>query len=153
VRPDASSQRRFGDLLALARGSWIRQIRARMEELGYRGYRRTDAVLLGLLTRSPMAIGELGEALGVTRQAARQLADGLVKRGYATFGSDPADGRRTLVALTPRGDDYASAVWRAQDALNEAVRGRVSGADLAAAARVLHAVLPDDARLLRAGQA
>jgi DNA-binding MarR family transcriptional regulator len=140
----ASPPYRFGNLLALARKSWIEQIRQRMQEAGFPGYRRTDAGILALLLQRPLAIGQLGEAVGISRQAARQLADGLVERGYATFGADEADARRTLVVLTPRGKAYGRAIWTAQDALNETVRSRVSEADFAAADAVLRAVFPDD---------
>jgi DNA-binding MarR family transcriptional regulator len=135
---------RFGNLLALARKSWIEQVGERMQEAGFPGYRRSDAAVLACLLQRPLAIGQLGEALGVTRQAARQLADGLAERGYASFGTDEADARRTLVLLTPRGKAYGRAIWMAQDALNERVRGRVTEADLAAADAVLRAVFPDD---------
>jgi DNA-binding MarR family transcriptional regulator len=141
---NANPPYRFGNLLALARGSWIEQVRERMQEAGFPGYRRSDAGVLGLLLQRPLAIGQLGEALGITRQAARQLADGLAERGYATFGTDEADARRTLVILTPKGKAYGRAIWLAQDALNETVRSRVSEADLAAADAVLRAVFPDD---------
>jgi DNA-binding MarR family transcriptional regulator len=135
---------RFGNLLALARRSWIEQVRERMQEAGFPGYRRSDAGVLALLLQRPLAIGQLGEAVGISRQAARQMADGLVERGYATFGTDDADARRTLVVLTRRGKAYGRAIWMAQDALNETVRSRVSEADLAAADAVLRAVFPDD---------
>ena len=140
---NASPPYRFGNLLALARRSWIEQMQERMQEAGFPGYRRTDAGMLGLLLQQPLAIGQLGEALGVSRQAARQLADGLVERGYASFGTDQADSRRTLVMLTASGTAYGRAIWMAQDALNETVRNRVSEADLAAADAVLRAVFPD----------
>ena len=142
---NASPPYRFGNLLALARRSWIEHVRARMQEAGFPGYRRSDAGILALLLQRPLAIGQLGEALGVSRQAARQLADGLVERGYASFGTDQADSRRTLVVLTPNGKVYGRAIWAAQDALNETVRSRVSEADLAAADAVLRAVFPDGA--------
>ncbi|MGH3187295.1 MAG: MarR family winged helix-turn-helix transcriptional regulator [Streptosporangiaceae bacterium] len=134
---------RFGNLLARARQSWIEQVRERMQEAGFPGYRRTDAAVLAFLLQRPLAIGQLGEALGISRQGARQLADGLVERGYASFGTDQADARRTLVVLTVRGKAYGRAIWMAQDALNQAVRSRVSEADLAAADAVLRAVFPD----------
>jgi DNA-binding MarR family transcriptional regulator len=138
---------RFGNLLALARQSWIEQVRDRMQEAGFPGYRRSDAAVFACLLRQSLAIGQLGEALSITRQAARQLADGLVERGYASLGTDEADARRTLVVLTPRGTAYGRAIWLAQDALNEMVRSRVTEADLAAADTVLRAVFPDgDAR-------
>jgi len=101
--------------------SWIEQVRECMQEAGFPGYRRTDAGVLGLLLQRPLAIGQLGEALGISRQAARQLADGLVERGYATLGTDDADARRTLVVLTPMGQSYGRAIWAAQDALNNTV--------------------------------
>jgi len=141
---NANPPYRFGNLLALARQSWIEQIRERMQEAGFPDYRRTDAGILAPLLQQPLAIGQLGEALRISRQAARQLADGLAERGYATFGTDDADARRTLVVLTPRGKAYARAIWTAQDALNQTVRSRVSDADLAAADAVLRAVFPDD---------
>ena len=141
---NANPPYRFGNLLALARRSWIEQIAERMQEAGFPGYRRSDAGILALLLRRPLAIGQLGDALGISRQAARQLADGLVERGYASFGTDQADSRRTLVVLTPSGRAYGRAIWVAQDALNETVRSRVSEADLAAADAVLRAVFPDE---------
>jgi DNA-binding MarR family transcriptional regulator len=141
---NANPPYRFGNLLAAARRSWIEQVRERVQEAGFPGYRRSDAGMLAYLLQRPLAIGQLGEALGISRQAARQLADGLVERGYASFGTDPDDARRTLVALTRRGKAYGRAIWAAQDALNETVRSRVSEADLAAADAVLRAVFPDD---------
>jgi DNA-binding MarR family transcriptional regulator len=144
--PGASQPYRFGDMLALARRSWIRQVRARMDEAGFPGYRQTDAWVLRLLLRQPWAIGRLGDALGVTRQAARKLADGMVTRGYAELGTDPGDARRTLVSLTPAGRAYAQAVAEAEDALNDALRSRVSARDLAVADSVLRAVFPGPAR-------
>jgi DNA-binding MarR family transcriptional regulator len=141
---NANPPYRFGNLLARARRSWIEQIAERMQEAGFPGYRRTDAAIFGILLHGPLAIGQLGEALGVSRQAARQLADGLVERGYAGFGTDQADSRRTLVVLTPSGHVYGRAIWAAQDALNELLRSRVSDADLAAADAVLRAVFPDE---------
>jgi DNA-binding MarR family transcriptional regulator len=140
---NASPYHRFGDLLARARRSWVEQIGQHMQEAGFPGYRRTDAGMLGFLLQQPLAIGQLGEALRVTRQAARQLADGLVERGYASFATDKTDSRRTLVVLTPSGRTYGRAIWMAQIALNEKVRSRVSEADLAAAETVLQAVFPD----------
>jgi DNA-binding MarR family transcriptional regulator len=124
-----------------------------MEEAGFADYRQTDAWTLRLLVQRPWAIGQLGDAMGVTRQAARQLADGMVERGYATLGTDPRDARRTLVVLTPSGEAYARAVSKAQDALNDALRERVSALDLAAADAVLRAVFPGDQARLRLDEA
>ncbi len=142
VASDARPPYRFGDVLAVARRSWVRQMHARMREAGFDGYRQTDAWLLRLLSQQPWAIGELGGTVGVTRQAARKLADGMVERGYVQFSSDPHDARRTLVVLTRKGRKYARAVAAAQDGLNDAIRNRVSFKDLAITDSVLRAVLP-----------
>ena len=73
----------FGDLLALARQSWVRQMASRLDQRGYSGYRRSDAAVMRFLTRDAAPIGQLGSVLGVSRQAARKIADGLVQRRYA----------------------------------------------------------------------
>jgi hypothetical protein len=83
---DANPPYRFGGLLARARRSWVEQIRERMQEAGFPGYRQSDAWVLALLLQRPLAIGQLGEAMGISRQAARQMADGLVER--AVFPDD-----------------------------------------------------------------
>jgi DNA-binding MarR family transcriptional regulator len=140
MTPPANPPYRFGDLLALARRTWIRHVAAAMERAGFPGYRQTDSWVLRLLVQQPMAIGQLGDAMGVTRQAARKLANGMVERGYATLSPDPADARRTMVVLTSAGEAYAWAVATTQDALNNRLRDRVSPEDLAAADRVLRAV-------------
>lgn len=142
VTPVASATYRFGDLLALARGSWIRQVRERVEALGFPGYRRSDSWALRLLASEAQPIGRLGEEAGISRQAARKFADGLVERGHATFASDPSDRRRTLVVLTADGEAYVWAVTTAQRGLNNAIRKKVSDDQLAAADAVLRAVLP-----------
>jgi DNA-binding MarR family transcriptional regulator len=147
--PAGATPYRFGDLLALARQSWVRQVTEQVELAGFSGYRRTDSWLLRLLRREAMPIGQIGIAMGVTRQAARKFADGLAERGYATLRADPADARRTLVELTPAGLAYADAVQSAQDSLNDAVRHRVSAPELAAADAVLRAVFPGQAARTR----
>jgi DNA-binding MarR family transcriptional regulator len=91
-----------------------------------------------------MSIGRLGAALGVTRQAARKVADGLVLRGYATTARDGADTRQVNVTLTPAGEAYAEAVTKVIERLNRDLIRRVDPADLAGADAVLRAVLADE---------
>jgi DNA-binding MarR family transcriptional regulator len=138
----ASATYRFGDLLALARRSWIRQVRTAVENAGFEGYRQSDSIVLRLLLRRPLAIGQLGVGIGITRQAARKVADAMVDRGYAEFEADPEDARRTLVVLTKQGRAYARAVAKVQNALNAQMTDRVSRDDLRAADSVLRAVFP-----------
>jgi DNA-binding MarR family transcriptional regulator len=141
---------RFGDLVALARLSWVGQMTSRLEALGYAGFRRGDAAVMRVLLRGPLPVGRLGAALGVTRQAARKIADALEQRGYATTERDSRDTRQLNVTLTPVGRDYARAVIAVTEDLNREVAGRVSPAQLAAADSVLRAALFDDSARQRA---
>ncbi|HEV2371614.1 MAG TPA: MarR family transcriptional regulator [Streptosporangiaceae bacterium] len=140
----------FGDVLALARQSWLGQMASRLESRGYPGYHRSDAAALRLLAREPLPVGQLGTALGVTRQAARKVAAALQQRGYATTARDPDDARRLNVTLTPAGHDYAGAIVAVIDQLNREVAQRTDPAQLAAADAVLRAALFDDSTRHRA---
>jgi DNA-binding MarR family transcriptional regulator len=131
----------FGDLLALARQSWVQQMAARLGEAGYGDYRRSDAAALRLLRRRPASVGELGTALGVTRQAGRKVVDGLLERGYASTQRDSADARRLNVALTSAGQRYATAITGVISELNAELAARVDESQLAATDVVLRAAI------------
>jgi DNA-binding MarR family transcriptional regulator len=136
----------FGDLLALARAHWVRRMAAAVAELGYTDYRRTDAALVRLLRRGPIAIGGIGGGLGVSRQAARKLVDGLAQRGYSAEVRDENDARVVVVRLTAAGEAYASAVIEVVQRLNRELVGRVSRDELVAADTVLRATFGNDAQ-------
>jgi DNA-binding MarR family transcriptional regulator len=141
----------FGDLLALARQSWLGAMSGRLAEAGYPDYRRSDAAAIRLLLRrGAVPVGRLGAVLGVTRQAARKVADGMVQRGYAVTRRDPDDTRQLNVILTPAGEEYAHAVTGVIRQLNHEVHGRVDLVQLAAADTVLRAALFDDSARERA---
>jgi len=143
----------FGDLLALARLSWIRQTASRLAQLGYPDYRRSDAAALRLLRRGPVPVGRLGAGLGVTRQAARKVAEGLEQRGYARTERDVRDSRVLNVVLTAQGSAYARVMTEVIHDLNRDFCQQVDPAQLAAADSVLRAVLADDSALQSAASA
>ena len=149
---EATPTYRFGDLVALARLSWVGEMTSRLERLGYPGFRRGDAAVMRVLWRGPLPVGRLGAGLGVTRQAARKIADALEQRGYATAERDSRDTRQLNITLTPAGRDYARAVIAITEELNRDVAGRVSPDQLAAADIVLRAALFDDSARQRASQ-
>ena len=149
---ESTAAYRFGDLVALARWSWLGQMASRLERLGYAGYRRGDAAALPMLWREPLPVGRLGAGLGVTRQAARKVADGLEQRGYATLERDARDTRQLNITLTQLGRDYAVSVISVITELNREIAGRVSPAQLAAADAVLRAALFDDSTRQRASR-
>jgi DNA-binding MarR family transcriptional regulator len=149
---ESTAAYRFGDLVALARLSWVGEVTSRLERLGYTGFRRGDAAVMRMLWRGPLPVGRLGASLSVTRQAARKIADALEQRGYATTERDSRDTRQLNVSLTPAGRDYARAVIAITEELNRDVAGRVSPDQLAAADIVLRAALFDDSARQRASQ-
>jgi DNA-binding MarR family transcriptional regulator len=142
----------FGDVLALARQSWLRQMSQRLAERGYHDYRRSDAAATRLLQRGPVPVGRLGIVLGVTRQAARKVAGGLEQRGFATIERDPSDARQLSVALTPAGYAFTDAVVAVIEELNREVARRADPAQLAAADAVLRLVMFDDSTGQRASR-
>jgi len=142
TRPEQSSgPLLFGDLLALARRSWIRQMAEGLSQLGYDDYRPTDAAVFRRLLRGPIAVGRLDEVLGASRQAARKVVEGLERRNHVTTERDPEDARRLIVSLTPVGESYAEAVVNVIESLNEGMVASVEPGDLAAARRVLLGVM------------
>jgi DNA-binding MarR family transcriptional regulator len=135
---------RFGDMLALARQSWIHRMAAELESRGFADYRITDAATLRRLRRGSVSVGELGVPLGVTRQAARKVVRGLEERGYASTLQDADDARKLNVVLTAAGREYADAIIEVIALLNRGVAARVSPDQLAAADAVLRASIEDE---------
>jgi DNA-binding MarR family transcriptional regulator len=143
---------RFGDLLALARQSWIHRMAAELEGRGFADYRISDAATLRRLRRGPASVGELGVLLGVTRQAARKVMRGLEERGYASTQADADDARKVNIVLTAAGRGYADAIIEVIAGLNRAVAARVGADQLVAADAVLRASIEDEGVARRAAR-
>lgn len=136
---------RFGDLLGVARLSWVRKIASELEVRGFPGYRMSDASSVRFLFVAPRSVGELGELLTVTRQAARKAATSLETRGYATLTRDPGDARRLNVTLTETGRAYGLAIAEVIALQNQALALRVTPEQLQAADTALRAVIDGEA--------
>jgi DNA-binding MarR family transcriptional regulator len=127
----------FGDVLALARERWVREMASRLAALGYDDYRRSDAFAMRLLASGPHALGAFARPLGRSRQAARKIVTGLVERGFVSLEADPVDARRRRVQLTTSGEEYARVVTETLAALNHELSQKVDPHDLATAISVL----------------
>ena len=102
----------------------IDELHRRLAQRGYPEVRPAHGYAFQAIGREGTTAGELGQRLGVTKQAAGQMVDELVRLGYVDRTPDPGDGRRRLVTLTPRGFDCLRASaeifdellaeWRAQ---------------------------------------
>ncbi|HEX3823306.1 MAG TPA: MarR family transcriptional regulator [Mycobacteriales bacterium] len=143
MQPRASPGYRFGDLLALARQDWVRQMSAELLRAGYADYRITDAAVMRLLLQGPLSVGEVAAGLGVTRQAARKIGRGLEVRGYVLAAPDPDDARRLNATLTPDGATYAGRITTAISRLNRRVVARTAPDDLTAIDAMLRSIITD----------
>jgi DNA-binding MarR family transcriptional regulator len=128
----------------MARQSWVNQMATRLAELGFSGYRRTDAAVTRRLLRSPVPIGMLGASLGVTRQAARKIVAGLEQRGYVRTVRGEHDSRQLNSELTPLGEEFARAVVTVIDELNHQISLRVTHQEMLGADAVLRAVIGEN---------
>jgi DNA-binding MarR family transcriptional regulator len=137
MSPSRVSKPLFGDLLALAREGWVREMARRLARAGFNDYRRSDALALRWLVHGPLPLATLTTALGVSRQATRKVVEGLVERGYARVNVDTSDSRRRNADLTPVGHDYAEAVIEVLAALNSELTIKVDPGDLDTARFVL----------------
>src|SRR5687767_3840036 len=73
-------------------------------------------VLRILYDRGPLPVTEVAREIGQTHSAVSQLAAKLARGGLVRTRRDRADGRRSLLALTPKAEAElrkAKAVWRA----------------------------------------
>jgi DNA-binding MarR family transcriptional regulator len=68
--------------------------------------------VIGATGRTGAPLGQIIKGLGVSKQAAGQLVDTLVIRGYLDRSVDPDDRRRLRITLTERGLAAAAAVVR-----------------------------------------
>jgi DNA-binding MarR family transcriptional regulator len=118
-------------LLRAARGAYGAAVSARLEEADYADMPRNGPFVVGGLAREGETLGGLIAALGVSKQAASQLIDTLVVRGYLTREAHPEDRRRMLVRLTDRGEAAAQTVRAAVAEVDEMLRQRIGPADVA----------------------
>ncbi|HEX5459969.1 MAG TPA: MarR family transcriptional regulator [Steroidobacteraceae bacterium] len=113
-------------LLRHARTAYGSAMRGALEEGGYGDIPKNGLYVIGGLalgTAGDIPLAVLIRDLRISKQAAGQLVDALVSRGYLARTVDEQDRRRLVVTLTDRG--------RAAAATQAAARERVDAALLA----------------------
>jgi DNA-binding MarR family transcriptional regulator len=112
-------------LLRAARGAYQQAIGRRLRDAGFDDLPRNGPFVVGGMARAGGSAGHLVRHLGVSQQAAGQLIDTLVERGYLARRVNPTDRRRITVELTDRGRAAAAAVREGivevDDALTEMI--------------------------------
>jgi DNA-binding MarR family transcriptional regulator len=96
-------------LLRAARGAYGIAVREQLAAAGFEDLPLNGPYVLGGLVNRGGSAGDLIRQLGVSKQAASQLIDTLVVRGYLERSEDSHDRRRTTLVATRRGRDAAAA--------------------------------------------
>ncbi|ALV36639.1 MarR family winged helix-turn-helix transcriptional regulator [Streptomyces sp. CdTB01] len=105
-------------LLAVA-GELTQRINEGVVARGFEGMRPAHGFAFTRLAPDGATVTELAAHLGVTKQAASQLVDEVVRKGYAERRPHPADARARLIVLTEQGWACTRA---AEEAAAEVVR-------------------------------
>ena len=87
--------------------------------------------VLGGMASLGVSAGDLIRQLGVSKQAASQLIDTLVIRGYLQRHINPDDRRRMKIELTDRGRGAGSAIRAGVEAVDAELAELISPAELA----------------------
>jgi DNA-binding MarR family transcriptional regulator len=118
-------------LLVRARGGYANTVGAQLWTAGFDDLPRNGPFLLGGMANRGGSAVELIRSLGVTRQAASQLIDALVLRGYLSREVNPDDRRRLNIVLTERGNAAAAVIRAAIEEVNARLAQMLSPAELA----------------------
>jgi DNA-binding MarR family transcriptional regulator len=129
-------------LLRAARSTYGRAIRGALEAAGCDDVPRNGLFAIGAIAGTGMQLSEIIGRLSLSKQAAGQLVDTLVVRGYLERSVDPEDRRRLLVHLTDRGQAAGVVIGSAVDRIEAALVARL-GADHVRHTRVTLAALAD----------
>jgi DNA-binding MarR family transcriptional regulator len=117
-------------LLRASRGAYGHAIRASLAREGFGDVPRNGAFVLGGIVNQGGSAGALVRQLGVSKQAASQLIDTLVVRGYLERQPNPEDRRRVTIEATERGRAAAAAVRSAVVAVDEELAGMITPAQM-----------------------
>ncbi|MEU6272220.1 MarR family winged helix-turn-helix transcriptional regulator [Streptomyces populi] len=123
--------------LLAAAGELTQRIHEGVVARGFEGVRPAHGFAFARLAPDGATVGDVAAHLGVTKQAASQLVEELVRKGYVERRPHPDDARARLVVLTELGWACTRA---AEEAAADAVRAwaEVVGED---EMRALHACL------------
>lgn len=109
-----------------ARGAYAHAIQRDLSAAGFEDLPRSGPFVLGGMVNLQATVADMIADLGVTRQAASQLIDRLVLRGYLTREPDPEDRRRITIGLTPRGEAAGKVVIDAIASVDRRLARRIT---------------------------
>ena len=129
-------------LLAEARRTYGAAIRQALAAAGFDDVPRAGARVIGGLARTGgTPLREVAVAQAVSKQAASQLVDTLVTRGYVVRSPDAEDRRRLSLTLTDRGAAAAAEIAGAVASVDAALEQAVGAGEIARLRRALAALV------------
>lgn len=130
-------------LLRHARGTYAAAMRGALDEAGYEDIPENGLYVIGGLARGAgdVTLGRLVRELRVSKQAAGQLVDTLVTRGYLTREGDPVDRRKLVITLTERGLDAAAVQGAARERIDADLHALIGDGGLRSLRRGLAALV------------
>ena len=141
VEPDPAAPERIPPLLRRAGRAYAQAIQAALAEAGCDDMPRNGAYVLAASAREGAQLSQIIRELAVSKQAAGQLIDTLVSRGYLDRSVDPQDRRRLKVNLTERGRAVAAIARSAIERLDERLVKAVGRECIAHARTALKALI------------
>jgi DNA-binding MarR family transcriptional regulator len=131
-------------LLRHARSTYGAAMRRALNDAGYDDIPGNGLYVIGglALDRADIPLGQLIREMRLSKQAAGQLVDTLVTRGYLERSIDKDDRRKLTVTLTERGRAAAAAQRAAREKVDADLLAKVGKDDLDRTRRTL-AVLID----------
>jgi DNA-binding MarR family transcriptional regulator len=102
---------------------------------------QAEAIAVLRDARRPLTVREIGQRLVCEGGSPSRLMSTLAGKGLVQSSGDPADGRITLLSLTPAGTDAAAAVQQIEQDLYAALSLMVDDHQVSAALQVLRALV------------
>lgn len=129
-------------LLRLARPAYGSAMRQALEAAGFDDIPRSGLYVIGglALGSAGIPLATLIRDLRTSKQAAGQLVDTLVARGYLIRAVDESDRRRLVVTLTERGRAAAATQRAARERVDAELMARVGSESVARTRRTLAAL-------------
>ncbi len=129
-------------LLRAARSTYGAAMRQALAEEGYGDIPKNGMYVIGglALGAGDVPLSRLIQELGVSKQAAGQLVDTLVLRGYLERAVHADDRRKLTITLTPRGQAAAAVQAAARMQVDAQLLTRVGADDIARTRRTLAAL-------------
>jgi DNA-binding MarR family transcriptional regulator len=118
-------------MLRGARGAYGNTIAAMLAAAGFEDLPRNGPFVLGGMANHGGSAVDMIRGLGVSRQAASQLIDVLVLRGYLDRQINPDDRRRMDIELTERGRAAAVVIRAAIERIDQQLTATLSPTELA----------------------